>query len=127
MKLPDPPPLPPNLGIPEGAEVPELRVGLKPPNTGGLAVSPVVDEEIGLKPPNEGAEDAAAGASSLGAALLPLPRLRGRLVPGGADRFTVQYDPKPGSDVQTLVVFPYLDEAVYLVQLQVEAAFQKDD
>ena len=25
------------------------------------------------------------------------PRLRGRLVPGGASRLTVQYDPKPGS------------------------------
>ena len=25
------------------------------------------------------------------------PRFRGRLVPGGASRFTVQYEPKPGS------------------------------
>ncbi len=29
--------------------------------------------------------------------LLGRPRFRGRLVPGGADKFTVQYEPKPGS------------------------------
>jgi len=32
-----------------------------------------------------------------GASLLALPRLRGRFVPGGASKFTVQYEPKPGS------------------------------
>lgn len=31
------------------------------------------------------------------ASLLVLPRFRGRLVPGGAERLTVQYEPNPGS------------------------------
>ena len=39
-----------------------------------------------------GAVSASSSTSRLGR-----PRLRGRFVPGGASRLTVQYDPKPGS------------------------------